>query len=95
MTRAVFLLLLALPLAGCVAELALVSSTLIGGTAIVQRYEDRQAQRAQTAEIRALREEIAAFRALVEQYAPGLGTGPGPDQPAPLLRLTPNTVVVP
>ena len=53
----------AIPLAGLAVD------TITGGAGIYQRYEDRQAQKDQTAEIKALREEIAAHREAVGKAA--------------------------
>ena len=53
----------AIPLAGLAVD------TITGGAGIYQRYEDRQAQKDQTAEIKALREEIAAHREAVTRAA--------------------------
>lgn len=52
------LLALLLTLQGCVAAVPVALSTLLGGIGVYQRFEDRQAQLEQTAEIRKLREAI-------------------------------------
>lgn len=66
MRRQVFLLLvLPLGLTGCVEILFGVAGAISSGVGIYQRYEDRQVQKDQTAEIKALREEIARSRGVL------------------------------
>ena len=56
------IILVALLTGGCWAGVVLGVDAVVGGVGIFQRWEDRQAQKDQTAEIKALREEIAATR---------------------------------
>ena len=59
-----WLVVVALLTSGCAAiPAALALDALVGAVGIYQRYEDRQTQQEQTAEIKALREEIARLRA--------------------------------
>lgn len=64
----VILILVIGTLSGCAAA-AIGLNAVIGGIGIYQRYEDRQAQKEQTAEIMRLREELARHRSL-KQPAP-------------------------
>lgn len=64
---AVVVLLAALPLGGCVEVIALAASSAIGVTGVYQRWEDRGVQRGQNEEIRALREELARTRKVLEE----------------------------
>jgi hypothetical protein len=52
--------ILALSLTGCAAAIPVALDTLLGGIGVYQRYEDRQAQKEQTEEIKKLREAIEA-----------------------------------
>ena len=62
MIRAALLALVVLTQAGCVEILALGVSAISTGVGIYQRKSSREAQDEQTAEIKALREEIARLR---------------------------------
>lgn len=64
----VILILVIGTLSGCAAAVIGLDA-VIGGIGIYQRYEDRQAQKDQTAEIMRLREELARHRSL-KQPAP-------------------------
>jgi hypothetical protein len=55
----VAVILLALLSTGCT-MIPLALDAIVGGVSVYQRYEDRQAQKEQTAEIRKLREAIEA-----------------------------------
>lgn len=67
---AVMLLVFSLPLGGCVEIVALGVSAVVGGASVYQRYEDRGVQAKQNEEIRALREEIAKTRKVLEGKQP-------------------------
>ena len=60
-------LLLALPLLTGCAALPFAFDGVLGGVAIYQRYEDRQAQKDQTDAIRAQTDEIIKLREAIER----------------------------
>ena len=65
--RAGVLLMLILPLAGCVELLIGVGGLLASGVGIYQRVEDRNVQKDQNAEIKALRQSVEQHQAEVKR----------------------------
>lgn len=65
--RAGVLLMLILPLAGCVELLIGVGSLLASGVGIYQRVEDRDVQKDQNAEIKALRQSVEQHQGEVKR----------------------------
>ena len=59
--------MLILPLAGCVELLIGVGSLLAGGVGIYQRVEDRNVQKDQNAEIKALRQSVEQHQVEVKR----------------------------
>ena len=67
MKTAVLLLAVLLGTTGCVSALSMALSASFSAIAVLQRYTSRVSQDAQTAEIRALREEVARGRPVVHE----------------------------
>ena len=90
--RVALLAMLVLTQAGCVAEIVFGGGSLIASVfGIYQRREARQAQDEQTAEIKALREEIARLRAKWAAPMPFGGDGTLKAVPMPFGGyMTPN-----